>query len=103
MSKLYVVIQVCHETHNNYKMDEIRESFSVGLPFIFTDRDRAYREAEKKRKAHVPCFVKEFPYNPLDNRMEAMQKKMDADAEYIAHLEGVVKELEEQLEESVSE
>jgi hypothetical protein len=103
VSKLYVVIQVCHEMHGNYEMDEIRDSYSIGLPFIFTDRDRAYREAEKSRKVCIPTFVKEFPFNPLDNRMEAMQKKMDADAEYIAHLEGVVKELEERLEGQVSE
>ena len=94
MSKLYVVIQVCQETRNNYKMDEISQTFSVAMPFVFADRDRAYREAEKKRKAHVPCFVKEFPYNPLDDRIDAMQKKIDADAEYIAHLEGVIEELE---------
>lgn len=94
MSKLYVVIQVCQETRNNYKMDEISQTFNIAMPFIFTDRDRAYREAEKKRKAHVPCFVKEFPYNPLDDRIDAMQKKIDADAEYIAHLEGVIEELE---------
>lgn len=103
MSKLYAVIKVFRETHNNYKMDEIRESFSIAMPYVFTDRDRAYREAEKSRKMRIPTFVKEFPFNPLDNRMEAMQKKMDADAEYIAHLESVVKELEKRLEGQVSE
>lgn len=103
MSKLYAVIKVFRETHNNYKMDEIRESFSIAMPYVFTDRDRAYREAEKSRKMRIPTFVKEFPFNPLDNRMEAMQKKMDADAEYISHLESVVKELEKRLEGQVSE
>jgi len=96
MSKLYAVIQVCPERRYNYKMDEIRESFSFGLPFIFADRKRAYQEAEKKRKAHVPCFVKEFPFNPLDKRLETLEAKVQADADYISELEQLVKELEEE-------
>lgn len=96
MSKLYVVVQVCPERRYDYKMDEIRESFSFGLPFVFTDRKRAYQEAEKKRKAHVPCFVKEFPYNPLDKRLEKLEAKVQADADYIGDLEQSVKELEEE-------
>jgi len=96
MSKLYAVVQVCPERHYDYKMDMIRESFSVGLPFVFSDRKRAYQEAEKKRKAHVPCFVKEFPYNPLDKRLETLEAKVKADADYIGDLEQSVKELEEE-------
>lgn len=96
MSKLYAVIQVCPERRYDYKMDAIRESFSVGLPFIFTDRKRAYHEAEKKRKAHVPCFVKEFPFNPLDKRLEVLEAKAKADAEYIKDLEQSVEQLEDE-------
>lgn len=95
MSKLYAVVQVYPELRYDYKMDAIRESFSVGLPFVFSDRKRAYQEAEKKRKAHVPCFVKEFPYNPLDKRLETLEAKVQADADYIGDLEQSVKELEE--------
>lgn len=96
MSKLYAVVQVCPERHYDYKMDMIRESFSVGLPFVFSDRKRAYQEAEKKRKAHVPCFVKEFPFNPLDKRLETLEDKVQADAEYIGDLEQSVNELEDE-------
>lgn len=96
MSKLYAVVQVCPERHYDYKMDMIRESFSVGLPFVFSDRKRACQEAEKKRKAHVPCFVKEFPFNPLDKRLETLEAKAQADAKYIGDLEQSVNELEDE-------
>lgn len=97
MSALYAVIQVVHETHNNYRMDEIRETFNVGLPFIFTDRQRAVREAEKKRKSGIPTFVKEFPFNPLDKRFEELKKRVRDDAEYIVHLETVIEELDAEV------
>jgi len=96
MSELYAVIQVHPERRYDYKMDTIRESFSVGLPYVFSDHKRAYQAAEEKRKAHVPCFVKEFPFNPLDKRLETLEAKVQSDADYIVDLEQSVKELEEE-------
>ena len=88
MSKLYVVVQVCHDTHYDYKMGEIRESFGPCVPFVFDDRARAVREAEAKRKARVPAFVCEFPFNPLDTRLERLEARVARDAAYIRDLEG---------------
>lgn len=93
MSKLYVVVQVSQETRPNYETDQIRQSLSVGLPYVFTDRRLANQAAEKKRKAGVPCFVKEFQHSPLDKRLEALETEALADAEHIRHLEGVNDEL----------
>lgn len=86
MSKLYAVVQVWPERHYDYKFDEIRESFSVGLPYVFDDRKKAYESAEAKRKAKVPCFVKEFPYNPKDSEIEDLKAKLKEYDNYIQWL-----------------
>ena len=86
MSKLYAVVQVWPERHYDYKMDEIRESFSVGLPYVFDDRKKAYESAEAKRKAKVPCFVKEFPYNPKDGEIDYLKAKLEEYDNYIQWL-----------------
>ena len=89
MSKLYAVIQVMPELHYDYKTETIRESFSVGLPYVFDDKKEAYQSAKAKLKANVPCFVKEFPHNPKDSEIEDLKKKLEEYDSYIQWLASV--------------
>ena len=94
MSKLYVVVQVNYEKRFDYKYQEIRTTMQPCTPFIFDRYDRANKEAEKKRKVGVPAFVSEFPFNPLDKKLDTLRAKVDADAEYIGSLESDIGRLE---------
>ena len=96
MSKLYVVIQVGYEKRVDYKHREIKTSVQPCIPYIFDSYDRANKEAERKRKAHIPAFVSEFPLNPLDKKVDALTAKVAADAEYIRSLEHEIGKLEEE-------
>ena len=69
MSKLYVVVQVSPKRHCDYKNGWIREETSVGVPYVLSDYEEAHKRAKEKQDARVPAFVKEFPFNPLDDEI----------------------------------
>ena len=69
MSKLYVVVQVSPKRRCDYKNGWIREETSVGVPYVLSDYEEAHKRAKEKQDARVPAFVKEFPFNPLDDEI----------------------------------
>ena len=98
MSKLYVVVQLNFEKRFNYKYRELHTTCQPCIPYIFDSYEIANKAAEQKRKAHVTAFVVEFPFNPLDERLENLEAKVKANAEYIMDLEHEIGKLERELQ-----
>ena len=77
MSKLYVVVQVSPKRRYDYKNGWIREETSVGVPYVLSDYEEAHKRAKEKQDARVPAFVKEFPFNPLDDEISKLKSEND--------------------------